>query len=132
MKRKAALFDQKWPTEFSTMVERKWQMCIGHPTNRQTVMHVSYHGTELSVTQRNSFIRFLLSRTTSYMHNWLGESATRLVNDALTLSWAQEQPFCKDMASECGLRISTVFNFPTDNEELPDSHYPLAFIITSA
>ena len=93
-------------------------------------MHVSYHGADLTTTQRNSFIQFLLSRTTPYMHNWLAETATRLVNDALTLPWVEDQIFCKDLASECGLRLTAVFNFPSEHEELPTSHYPLAFILT--
>ena len=131
MKRKAALFTPKWPAGFSTVVERKWAMHIGPPTDKQTVMHVSYHETGLTVDQRDSFISFLFGRSTPYMHEWLAEVATRLINDRLTSTWVQEQNFCKDLATTCGLNITAIFNFPSEEEELPANYYPLAFILSS-
>ena len=131
-KRKAALFAQNWPTKFSTMVERKWNMHIGPPTGpKMTIMHASYHETDLTWRQRRAFLDFLASRETPYMHRWLEAVTQKFMNDRLTETWINSQDFCKDLRSACGVRIVAVFNFPCETEELPDDHYPLAFVLSS-
>ena len=132
MKRKAVLFDPNWPTTFSTMAERKWSMHIGPPIGpKLTVLHSSYHETDLTWRQRRAFQEFLTSRETPYMHRWLESVTHEFLCNRLTENWINSQDFCKDLKAVCDARIVAVFNFPCANEELPEDHFPLAFILST-
>ena len=65
------------------------------------------------------------------MHQWLADVTHHLLNGTLTAEWANTQNFCKDLKAACGVKITLVFNFPCENEELPEDHFPLAFVLSS-
>ena len=132
MKRKAVRLGSDWPAKFYTMAERKWNMHIGPPVGpKNTVLHSSYHETDLTPRQRRAFLNFLVSRETPYMHQWLADVTHHFLNGTLTEAWINSHTFCKDLSEVCDAKITMVFNFPCDNEELPEDHFPLAFVISS-
>ena len=122
------MFDQ-WPTEFSVVAERRWTMQIGP---RSTVMAVSYVETNLSALQRANFISFITNQENQKMHEWLASVTARFENGVLTRDWIKEQEFCKNLLLFCEIQISGVFNFPCETPEIPESEYPLAFVLESA
>ena len=59
---------------------------------------------------------------------WASEVAKKLINDELTIGWMEEQKICAALSSECGVKIASVLNFPTDKPTV-DEVYPLAFLL---
>ena len=130
MERKAVKFTPEWCPSFTIFAQRTWwNMPISDSIGQVTV---SFLDSGLSERQRSEFRVFLVNRETERVSAWLIAVISHLISDSLTEEWLNRQDLCINLKFICGIKITSVLNFPCQGLTVSTSDYPLAFVLSSA
>ena len=130
MERKAVKFTPEWCPSFSVLAQRTWtNIPISDSIGQVTV---SYLDSGLTPRQVKEFRTFLINREYTRVAAWLTEVISHLTTDTLTEEWLDRQDLYINLKFICGIKITTILNFPCQGLTVSSDNYPLAFILASA